>query len=195
MQLVPLPRSGLLPRLEQELGPDAAAFQLVHRGQQLLQKGGAAGRAGVHGELAGHGPHRPVHHQDTPSRVQLGLPHATRRQEHPVTEAAEGEHLGVEGDTVPAEAAQGPLRLVGLLFGHHQDLALVRPSPAQPLEHLGGLSAPGPAQNQSQHVVLPLSHFVSVLIIPHLGVQKKTFFQEGSFAACRRRPTLPMAAK
>src|SRR5699024_7809734 len=102
-----------------------------------------------------------------------------RRQEHPVAEAAEGEHLGVEGDTVPAEAAQGPLRLVGLLFGHHQDLALVRPSPAQPLEHLGGLSAPGPAQNQSQHVVLPLSHFVSVLIIPHLGVQKKTFLREG----------------
>ena len=158
-QLVPLVPAGPLRRLEQVLRPDTAALQLVQGGQQLLQKGGPPGGAGVHGEAAGHRLHRPAHQQDAAAGVQLRLPHPPGGQEHPAAEAAEGEHLGVQGHPVPAEAAQGPLRLVGLLLRHHEDLPPVLPWAADGPEHRRGLAAARPAQDQLYHPAsLPSRH-------------------------------------
>ena len=150
-ELLPLRPGGGLPRLHQGLRGDAGAFQLVHRGQEGLKEGGPAGGAAVHLQLALHVAHRPVHEQQPAAGVQLLLPQAPRRLKDPVGQTAEGEHLGVQADGGPSRPAQGPLGLVGLLLGHHEHLGALRPRPAQPTQHGGGLARPGPAQNQLQH--------------------------------------------
>ena len=121
-QLVPLGPFHLLPRLEEQLRLDTAAFQLVHRGQQVFQKGRTPGGPGVHGQLLGHRFHRLVHEQQPSAAVQFRLSHASRGQEHPVGQTAEGQHLGVQGHLVPPCLTKGTLGLVGLLLRDHQYL-------------------------------------------------------------------------
>ena len=144
-QLVPLGPFHLLPRLEEQLGLDTAAFQLVHRGQQVFQKGGTAGGPGVHGQLLGHRFHRLVHKQQPSAAVQLRLPHASRGQKHPVGKAAEGQHLGVQGYLVSPGLTKSTLGLVGLLLRDHQHLPPLLARLAQALQHCGGLAAARPA--------------------------------------------------
>ena len=144
-QFVPLRTFHLLPRLEEQLRLDTAAFQLVHRGQQVFQKGGTAGGPGVHGQLLGHRLYRLVHKQQPSAAVQFRLSHASRGQEHPVGKAAEGQHLGVQGYLVPPCLTKGTLGLVGLLLRDHQHLPPLLARLAQALQHRGGLAAARPA--------------------------------------------------
>ena len=144
-QFVPLRTFHLLPRLEEQLRLDTAAFQLVHRGQQVFQKGGTAGGPGVHGQLLGHRLNRLVHKQQPSAAVQFRLSHASRGQEHPVGKAAEGQHLGVQGYLVPPCLTKGTLGLVGLLLRDHQHLPPLLARLAQALQHRGGLAAARPA--------------------------------------------------
>ena len=144
-QLVPLGPFHLLPRLEEQLRLDTAAFQLVHRGQQVFQKGGTAGGPGVHGQLWGHRLYRLVHEQQPSAAVQLRLPHASRGQKHPVGQTAEGQHLGVQGYLVSPGLTKSTLGLVGLLLRDHQHLPPLLARLAQALQHCGGLAAARPA--------------------------------------------------
>ena len=141
-QLLPLRAGELAPSLEQQLRLDAAALQLVRRGQQALQKHRPAGRAGIDRQLVGHRLHRLVHQQQPTAGVQLRLPHPACGQKHPVGQPTEGQHLTVQGDPVPACPAQGPLRLVGLLLRHDEHLLPPLPRLSQAGEHRSGLSRP-----------------------------------------------------
>ena len=150
-QLLPLRAGELMPCLEQQLRLDAAALQLVRRGQQALQECRPAGRAGIDRQLVGHRLYRLVHQQQPAAGIQLWLPHPARGQKHPVGQPAEGQHLSIQGDTVSACPAQGTLRLMGLLLRHDEHLLPPLPRLGQAGEHRSGLSGPRPSQDQFQH--------------------------------------------
>ena len=146
-QLVPVGAFGLLSRPAQLLRGDAAAFQLVQGGQQGGEKGRLAGGPGIHPQFPRRRLNGPVHQQNPAPLIQLRLSHATRGHENPVGQAAEGQHLPIEGDGVPSRPAQSPLHLVGLLLGHQQNLGAVPARLHQPMEQLCGFSAAGPANH------------------------------------------------
>ena len=132
-ELVPLGAGDLLPRPDQQLGQDAAAFQLVRRGQQGGEKGGPPGGPAVDLQLGSHPLHRPVHQQQPPAGLQLLLPQAPGLLENPIGQAAEGQHLRPEINLGASGGAQGPLGLVGHLLRHQQHLGPLPARLAQPV--------------------------------------------------------------
>lgn len=98
VSLVPAGALGLLPRPDELLRAYPAAFQLVHRGQQGLEEGRTLGGAAIDLQLLGGLLHRPIHQQQPSAPVQLLLAQSARGLEHPVGQAAEGQHLCPQGD-------------------------------------------------------------------------------------------------
>ena len=144
-ELVPLGAGRLLPRPDQQLGQDPAAFQLVRRSQQGGKKGGPPGGPAVDLQLGGHPLHRPVHQQQPSAGLQLLLPQAPGPLKNPVGQAAEGQHLRPEVNLGTAGGAQGPLGLVGHLLRHQQHLGPLPARLTQPVQYGGGLARPRPA--------------------------------------------------
>ena len=107
--------------------------------------------AGAHGELGRHRLHCPVHQQQAAACVQLRFSQPSGRQKDSVGQAAEGEHLRIQGYSVPPHLAQRPLCLVGVLLRHQQDLGALRPRPAHAAVDGGSLPRSRPAQYQLQH--------------------------------------------
>ena len=142
LELVPLRTGGRPPRLDKQLWRDAAAFQLVRRGQQRGEEGGPLGGPPVDFQLSGGVPNCPIHQKEPSAAIQLLLPQAPRLLKNPVGQPAEGQHLRPQIDLRPPGGAQRPLRLVGLLL---RDQKYLGPRPLRltyAVQHGGGLSAP-----------------------------------------------------
>ena len=139
--------------LLQPLGGDAGAFQLVQRPQQhglqlhLSRRRGIDPQAGAY-LMEGQG-----HAQKSPALIQaLGRAAAQAAGQAP-GQARKAEHLAIEGEAVPADGAELPLRLVAVLLRHQQDLAapLFLHRAADLRHDGGGLARAGLAQQQMQH--------------------------------------------
>ena len=153
-QLVPLGAVGLLPRCPQMLGRDAAAFQLVHRGDEPGEELRLPGGPAVHLQLPCHRLEGGVHQQQPSARVQSGGSQSAGDREHPACHAGEGEHLGVPGHLIPPDGTQTALHVVGVLLRHHQHLGPDASALSDAPEHGRGLTAPRAAQQQIQHMSL-----------------------------------------
>ena len=104
-QLLPLRASGILAGSNEEGGRHAAAFQLVHGGQQRLEKGRPPGGPPVDRQLSGQRLNRVIHQQQPSASIQFLFPQPAGSLKHPVGQPAEGEHLSVPGHPVASHAA------------------------------------------------------------------------------------------
>ena len=87
-----------------------------------MQKGGFLGGTPVHLHDRNHGAQGLLQQEQLASGVQ-GHPGKTAGNgQHPVTEPPEAEHFGVAAGSIPTNAAQVDLRLVGCMLRHQQDL-------------------------------------------------------------------------
>ena len=117
-ELLPVQPLCLLPHLGQRLAGDAAAFQLIHGGEETAQKLRAAGRHGVDGQVGRDGAQGGVHGQQPPALVQHRLGHAPGQGEDAVFQTGKGEDLSIHPRPVSVLPAEALLRLKGRLFRH-----------------------------------------------------------------------------
>ena len=156
-ELVPLAPAGLLPGLPEGLGRDAAALELIHRGEEPRQKGRLAGGPAVDREFVGNLPQGGIHEQEPSPRVQRRGGHSSVDRKDPPGQPGEGEDLRIAGDLVPRGGAQPALAVVGVLFRHDEDLGALPPALPNAPEELAGGRASSPAQQQMQHTGPPPS--------------------------------------
>ena len=101
------------------------AMQFIEQIQHLLQKRGLLGRAAVHLQHGRHLGQRLLQRQQLAAAVQRHLGEPAGDAQHPVTQAAEAQHLRVAAGGRTADAAEVHLRLVRGVLRHQQDLPAV----------------------------------------------------------------------
>ena len=153
LQLLLQPLAAALRGGLQLLRRDTGGLQLLQSGEQeALGLRPAVGPV-VDLQTGAHGVQGQSHAEKLSALVQHGRRQASVKLGHAAGKAREAEHLRREGETVPADAAELPLRLVAVLLRHQEHMVLfpVFHCPAQFLIDGRGLAGPGLSDDEAQH--------------------------------------------
>ena len=153
LQLLLEPLAAALRRGLQLLRADAGGLQLLQGGEQKALGLRPAAGAVVDLQPGAHGVQGQGHAKKLPALVQQRRGQTAPKLGHAARQTREAEDLRREGETVPADAAELPLRLVAVLLRHQQHIVLfpVFHRPAQLLVDGRGLAGPGLSDDEAQH--------------------------------------------